>query len=105
MIEHTVSFCLVHPDGSDPEHAFLADARAVLSAVPGVQAFVINRQVSAKSPHRFQLSMRFADEQAYRAYDEHPDHVRFVTERWFPEVTDFQELDLVPWVPRSSASS
>lgn len=99
MIEHTVSFRLVHPEGSEAEQEFLAHGRSVLSAVPGVQAFVVNRQVSPKSEHRFQFSMRFADEQAYRAYDEHPDHVRFVAERWLPEVADFQELDLTPWGP------
>lgn len=99
MIQHTVSFSLVHPDGSEAEREFLTHGRAVLSAVPGVQAFVVNRQVSPKSPHRFQFSMRFADERAYTAYDEHPEHARFVAERWLLEVADFQELDLTAWVP------
>ncbi|MFC3687946.1 Dabb family protein [Aquipuribacter hungaricus] len=97
MITHTVSFCLVHPEGSEAEVEFLTRARAVLSAVPGVQDLAVHRQVSPQSPHRFQLSMRFSDEQAYRAYDEHPEHVRFVRERWAPEVADFQELDLTAW--------
>lgn len=96
-IQHTVSFSLAHPEGSDAERGFLTEARAVLSAIPGVQDLVVNRQVSPKSDHRFQLSMRFADEQAYRAYDAHPDHVGFVARRWVPEVTSFQELDLVAW--------
>lgn len=96
-IRHTVSFSLVHPEGSDAERAFLTRARTVLSAIPGVQDLEVNRQVSPKSDHRFQLSMRFADGQAYRAYDAHPDHVAFVAERWVPEVTRFQELDLVAW--------
>lgn len=99
MIEHTVSFTLVHPEGSDAEREFLLHGRSVLSAVPGVQDFVVNRQVSPKSDHRFQFAMRFADEQAYRAYDAHPDHARFVAERWVPEVESFQELDLTAWTP------
>ena len=35
--------------------------------------------------------MEFADPDAYTAYNEHPDHVRFVQERWLPEVADFLE--------------
>ena len=38
--------------------------------------------------------MEFADRHAYEHYNEHPDHVRFVQERWLPEVTDFLEIDL-----------
>ena len=97
MIQHTVSFALVHREGSDAEDRFLSGAREVLSAIPGVEDFTVSRQVSPKSEHRFQFSMRFADEQAYRAYDEHPDHRAFVEQRWLPEVASFQELDLVPW--------
>jgi hypothetical protein len=37
--------------------------------------------------------MEFADRPAYEGYNEHPDHVRFVQERWLAEVTDFLELD------------
>jgi hypothetical protein len=32
---------------------------------------------------------------AYEGYNEHPDHVRFVQERWLAEVSDFLELDYV----------
>jgi hypothetical protein len=37
--------------------------------------------------------MEFADQAAYSAYNEHPAHVRFVSERWEPEVEDFLEID------------
>ncbi|GAB3273828.1 Dabb family protein [Kineococcus gypseus] len=97
MIEHTVCFTLVHPEGSDAERAFLTGAREVLSAVPGVQGFTVSRQVSPKSAFRFRFAMRFADEAAYRAYDEHPDHVAFVAQRWATEVRDFQEFDFTDW--------
>ena len=99
MIEHTVCFTLVHPEGSDAERAFLTEGREVLSSIPGVQDFVVNRQVNPSSGLRFQFGMRFADEQAYRAYDSHPDHVGFVADRWVPEVAQFQELDLTTWTP------
>jgi hypothetical protein len=37
--------------------------------------------------------MEFADRAAYDGYNEHPDHLRFVEERWLAEVSDFLELD------------
>ena len=96
MIRHTVSFTLVHAEGSAEEAAFLARGREVLTGVPGVEDFQVSRQVSPKSPHRFQFAMTFADEAAYLAYDAHPAHRDFVASSWEPEVADFQELDLVP---------
>ena len=96
MIRHTVSFALVHAEGSAEEAAFLGRGREVLTAIPGVEDFTVSRQVSPKSPHRFQFAMTFADEAAYRAYDAHPAHRAFVATSWKPEVADFQELDLVP---------
>jgi len=42
--------------------------------------------------------MEFADRAAYESYNEHPDHVRFVQERWLPEVADFLEIDYEPSV-------
>jgi hypothetical protein len=92
-IQHTVSFTLVHPAGSAAEREFLDAARATLAGVPGVRDFTVNRQVSPKSGFAFQFAMRFEDEDAYRAYDAHPDHVDFVATRWVPEVDVFQELD------------
>ncbi|SFS14307.1 Stress responsive A/B Barrel Domain [Microbacterium sp. cf046] len=93
MIEHTVVFRLVHEAGSAGESAFLDTARATLTAIPGVADFAVNRQVSPKSDLRHQFSMRFADDEAYQAYNDHPQHVRFVAERWLPEVAEFQEYD------------
>jgi len=42
--------------------------------------------------------MEFADRRAYDGYNGHPDHVRFVEERWLAEVSDFLELDYVEMV-------
>lgn len=96
MIRHTVAFHLHHPESSPEEVAFLDDGRRILAAIPGVEDFVVSRQVSPKSAHRFQFAMAFADQAAYDAYDAHPDHVRFVATRWTVEVAAFDELDLVP---------
>jgi heme-degrading monooxygenase HmoA len=92
MIRHTVAFALRHEPGSDAESRFLEDA-LVLASIPGVRRFERLRQVSPKSELRFGFSMEFDDEAAYTAYTEHPDHVRFVADRWVSEVERFQELD------------
>ena len=91
-IRHTVAFTLVHPPGSPAERAFL-DRAVELAAVPGVEAFELLSEVSPKNGYRFGISMEFADRSAYDSYNEHPDHVRFVQERWLAEVSDFLELD------------
>jgi hypothetical protein len=88
-IRHTVAFSL-----RDPEQArdFLAAAQQ-LAAIPGVEAFELLDEVSPKNGYRYGISMEFAGQDAYDAYNDHPDHVRFVLERWIPEVEDFLELD------------
>jgi len=37
--------------------------------------------------------MEFASQQAYDQYNNHPDHVAFVQNRWIKEVEDFLEID------------
>jgi hypothetical protein len=91
-IRHTVVFTLSHPEGSAAEANFLAAAGA-LSALPGVEAFQILRETSPKNAYRFGISMEFAGPAAYEAYNNHPDHVRFVNDRWLAEVSDFLEVD------------
>ena len=91
-IRHTVVLTPRHAAGSPQEADFLA-AAAGLAAIPGVEAFEILRETSPKNGYRFGISMEFADAAAYAAYNEHPDHVRFVETRWLPEVADFLEID------------
>ena len=95
MIRHTVVFTLKHAAGSPEEAAFLRDA-TVLATIPGVEAFEQLRQVSPKTDYAFGFSMEFADQGAYSAYNDHPDHVAFVRERWIPEVARFVEIDYTP---------
>lgn len=94
-IRHTVSFRLRHEGGSAEEADFLA-AAARLAAIPGVEEFELLDEVSPKNAFRFGISMEFAAESVYTAYNEHPEHVRFVEHRWFPEVEDFLEVDYAP---------
>jgi hypothetical protein len=91
-IRHTVVFDLRHPAASEEEADFLAAAER-LAAIPGVEAFQLLREVSPKNRYRFGISMEFADGAAFVAYNDHPDHVRFVERRWLPEVSDFFESD------------
>lgn len=94
MIRHTVVFSLKHPTGSVEERQFL-DAALVLAKIPSVEKFERLRQVSAKNGYQFGFSMEFADQAGYDAYNVHPEHVRFVEERWKAEVSDFLEIDYV----------
>jgi len=94
MIRHAAYFRLKHPAGSPAEAAFL-DAIGRLKSIPGVQRFEVARQVGKKSEFTFGVAMEFADQAAYDGYDVHPDHVRFVKERWVPEVAAFTEIDTV----------
>ena len=95
MIRHTVVFRLKHRPGSTAEQDFLTAARQ-LAAIPGVQNFECLRQIGTKNPFTFGLSMEFSDDESYRGYNEHPDHGRFVRDRWLPEVAEFLEIDYRP---------
>jgi hypothetical protein len=92
-IRHTVSFVLVHGEGSAEEADFLTAAARLAEVVPGVEAFEILREVSLKNSFVHGLSMEFADRAAYEAYNAHPEHVAFVQDRWLAEVSDFLEID------------
>jgi Stress responsive A/B Barrel Domain len=88
-IRHTVVFTLRDPESAQD---FLAAARE-LAAIPGVEAFELLDEVSPKNGYRYGISMEFASQATYDAYNNHPDHVRFVRERWLQEVADFLEID------------
>jgi hypothetical protein len=95
VIRHTVIFRLKHASGSPEETSFLKDAK-VLATIPGVEKFEQLRQVSPKNDYHFGFSMEFASQAEYSAYNDHPDHVAFVRDRWIPEVAEFLEIDYVP---------
>lgn len=94
-IRHMALFSLHHQSGSAEEMSFF-EALASLAAIPGVDSFQVLSQVSPKNPYRHAVSMEFSSQSEYDAYNEHPDHVRFVEERWLPEVADFTEVDCTP---------
>jgi len=97
MIRHTVTFRLRHSPGSELEASFLK-AALDLATIPTVRNFERLRQVSRKNTYGFGFSMEFASQEDYEAYNIHAIHLRFVEERWKPEVADFLEIDYVPFV-------
>lgn len=94
-IQHTVQFNLKW-DASAPEtNKFLQDGKQILSALPMVRNFEALHQVGGKNNYKYYFTMVFEDQKAYDAYNNHPDHVKFVKERWETEVIDFLEADFV----------
>lgn len=94
-IQHTVTFRL--GDDADPDAFF--DRLLALEAIDGVEDFHLLRQVGTKNDFTHGLTMTFADQAAYDAYDAHPDHQAFVAEVWARDVADFLELDYVRAAP------
>lgn len=92
---HTVTFDLKHPIGSPEADKFINDAKRILTTVPGVRDFQAYRQCSPKNDMQYGFLMRFRDQATMDAYTAHPDHAKFVSERWDTEVTRFQESDFV----------
>jgi hypothetical protein len=74
------------------EQQFLAAAQQLCS-IPGVENFESLKQVSPKNSFEWGLSMEFASQEVYDRYNNHPDHVAFVEQRWLQEVENFLEID------------
>lgn len=94
-IKHMVLFCLKHSIDSTEAAHFLENGRTILSSIPTVHRFSVFRQVSPKNDYDYGFSMDFADEAAYKLYNEHPLHIDFVRNYWLPEVTRFLEIDFL----------
>jgi hypothetical protein len=92
MIRHIVPFRLKHAKGSAEETSFLA-ALGKLADIPGVLNLQVLPQISPKNDFDYGVSMEFASNTEYQAYNVHPDHVAFVQGRWLPEVAAFMEID------------
>jgi len=97
-IRHLVVFTLRHEEDSPEAEAFLAALRS-LATIDGVEDFEVVRQVGLKNSYQLAVTMDFASRAAYDAYDGHPDHVAFVSDRWDADVADFMEIDLAELRP------
>ena len=92
---HTVIFDLKHPVGSPEAKKFMSDAYKILTAIPGVRNFQAYRQCSPKNDFQYGFLMTFNNNAEYDTYSDHPDHNKFVEERWKTEVSRFQESDFM----------
>lgn len=92
-IQHMVIFDLPYPKESNKAKKFLEDGTRILTGIPVVQNFQAFNQVSKKNKYQYGFSMVFANQADYTTYNNHPDHVAFVQDRWMKEVTDFLEID------------
>lgn len=94
-IMHTVIFDLKHAPGSPETEKFITDACRILTAVPGVRDFQAYRQCSPKNDYQYGFLMTFNNQKEFDAYTAHPEHCKFVEERWDTEVSRFQESDFM----------
>lgn len=92
-IQHMVIFNLPYAKGSEKAVKFLEDGTRILTGIPVVQNFQAFKQVSKKNKYQYGFSMVFSNQKNYNTYNNHPDHVAFVQDRWMKEVTDFLEID------------
>ena len=92
-VMHTVIFDLKHPVGSAAAKKFMEDGRRILTSIRGVRNFQAYRQCSPKNDFQYGFLMTFANQADFDFYSNHPDHDKFVEERWETEVTRFQESD------------
>lgn len=92
-IQHMVIFNLPYKKGSGKASKFLNDGNRILTGIPVVRDFQVFLQVSEKNDYQYGFSMVFSNQEDYSTYNNHPDHVAFVEERWMKEVTDFLEID------------
>jgi hypothetical protein len=92
-VQHMVIFNLSYPEGSADADKFLADGIRILSGIPVVRNFQAFKQVSVKNDYQYGFSMVFTNPEDYTTYNNHPDHVAFVQDRWAGEVTEFLEID------------
>ena len=82
QIQHGVK----HEKGSAAANKFLEDGRRILTGIPVVQDFQVFSQVSPKNEFDYGFTMVFDSMDDYQTYNDHPDHVSFVEDRWMKEV-------------------
>lgn len=92
-IRHMVVFNLKY-DKDDPRNrGFMETAKKVFAGIPNAQNVMQCYEISPKNGYDYGFSFDFMTPDDYTAYNNHPDHCKFVEERWNNEVTDFMEID------------
>lgn len=92
MIRHSVILTLKSSLSPEDKTQYF-DAVNELKQIPGVQKFEVLKQISAKNPFEFGISMEFESQEAYDLYTNHSLHSAFVEKYWAACVEDFLEID------------
>ncbi|MEO7714901.1 MAG: Dabb family protein [Capsulimonas sp.] len=82
---HHVYFWLREGGGPDDARELAEGCRTHLSHIPGVQSITVatpagTPRAVVDNTYAVALLMEFADQAAHDGYQEHPDHLRFITE-------------------------
>lgn len=95
MLVHVVLFRFKSDVAEATREEILAAARDVLPKIPGVSHLLVGKSIKKDAEFDHALSMYFEDEAALIAYRDHPGHVRFRDETFFPFLDDKMGLDYV----------
>ena len=77
MIRHSVIFSFREGLEQSEKDMFFSAVRK-LSAIPGVEDLIVQQQVSPKNKYQFSIAMKFANEEIYNSYNDHPEHRVFI---------------------------
>jgi hypothetical protein len=92
-IRHMVVFNLKYGKDDPRSKAFIDEARRVFGNLPVPKNVMQCYQTNPMCAFDYGFSFDFMDPEDYRRYNNHPDHVKFVEERWKTEVANFMEVD------------
>jgi hypothetical protein len=67
--------------------------RALLEAIPGVEAVSFGIALAAGEPLQWYVRIRFQDEQALQTFEGHPNHLDFAEQYWAPLLAEHQVRD------------
>jgi heme-degrading monooxygenase HmoA len=92
MIRHSVILTLKSSLSPADKLQYFAAVNE-LKQIPGVRKFEVLKQISAKNPFEYCISMEFENQQACDLYTNHALHLAFVEKYWAASVEDFLEID------------
>jgi quinol monooxygenase YgiN len=93
-IHHSAFFRLKDSLNNADKELFFAEINK-LADIEGVIDFKVVNETSPKNHYTNGVTMQFADQKAYDAYNSNPQHQKFVQEIWMKMVEDFMEIDYV----------
>lgn len=92
-IRHMVVFNLKYEKDDPKAKDFIETAKHTFAGIPFAKNVMQCWEISPKNNYTYGFSFDFMESEDYERYNNHPDHCRFVKERWDTEVTDFMEID------------